>query len=94
MYLKLRILFTWLAVACAVACFFVGTFVGLPAAILCIIVGASFAGLMYLCKQKQEAEDAKKQQTEAQKQLQEQSQEQPKTENDSTESDKETADKN
>jgi flagellar biosynthesis component FlhA len=66
MFLKLRILFTWLAVACAVACFFVGTFLGLPAAIACIAVGAAFAGLMYLCKQKQEEEEAKQQQSQEQ----------------------------
>ena len=61
MYLKLRILFTLLAVACAVALFPIGTFLGFPAAILCIMVGALFAGLMYLCKQKQEEIEAKAQ---------------------------------
>ena len=63
MFLKLRILFTWLAVACAAACFFVGMFLGLPAAIACIALGAAFAGLMYLCKQKQEEQEAKQQQS-------------------------------
>ena len=56
MFLKLRILFTWLAVACAVVIFPIGTFFGFDAAILCLMAGAIFAGLMYLCKQKQEEE--------------------------------------
>lgn len=65
MIVKLRILFTLLAVACAAAIFPIGMFLGLEAAILCLMVGALFAGLMYICKQKQESDEAKtKQQAE------------------------------
>lgn len=66
MYLKLRILFTWLSVLCAVAIFPVGTFLGLSAAIVCILVCALFAALMYLCKQKQEQQEAQSQKTQPQ----------------------------
>lgn len=58
MYLKLRILFTILSVLCAVALFPIGTFFGLTAAIICFLVGALFAALMVLCKQKQEQQEA------------------------------------
>ncbi|MBO4940526.1 MAG: hypothetical protein J6D30_05880 [Clostridia bacterium] len=54
MYLKLRIIFTWIAVAFAVAVFPVGTFLGFTWAIICVAACALFAGLMYICKQKQE----------------------------------------
>ena len=65
MYLKLRILFTWLAVACAAAVFPVGTFLGFTWAIICVAACALFAGLMYIFKQKQEeTEEKAKQQTE------------------------------
>ena len=57
MYVKLRILFTLLSVACAAVVFPVGTLFGFTWAIICVMACALFAGLMYLCKQKQEADE-------------------------------------
>ena len=59
MFLKLRILFTVLAVVCAILILPIGTWLDLGWAIAVIVLGAAFFILMLLCKQQQEIEEGK-----------------------------------
>ena len=59
MFLKLRILFTVLAVVCTVLVLPVGTWLDLGWAIATIVLGVAFFIAMLLCKQQQEIEEGK-----------------------------------
>jgi hypothetical protein len=59
MYLKLRILFTILAVLCVAALLPIGSIFGFMWAGICALFAFLFFGLMWLCKQNQEMQERK-----------------------------------